>query len=125
MSDRPVIYDNTLLFQLIVCLAGQVAGLSVVTLAYVSGDNQSAKAATALAAPLVVALLDSSGNPIVGGTAPQFTVTAGGGSLGAVSQAGPGQYQATWTLGPSGAQTVAVQTALSALTVTFHATIGQ
>jgi len=123
VSDRPVVYDNTLLFQLLVALATQVSQLAGVTLAYVSGDNQSAKGGTALANPLVVSVLDGSGHPITGGAAPLFTVSSGGGSVGAVTVAGPGQYQTLWTLGSSGGQTVTVQAAPSALTVTFHASI--
>jgi hypothetical protein len=123
VSDRPAVYDNTLLYQLIVCLAGRVAGLAAVTLAYVSGDNQSASASAALAAPLVVALLDASGNPVIGAAPPQFTVAAGGGTLGAAGGAGPGQYQASWTLGPAGPQAVTVHSAQSAVTVRFTATI--
>jgi hypothetical protein len=123
ISDRPVVYDNTLLYQLIVCLAAQVSQLGGVTLTYVSGDNQSAKAGTALANPLVVALLDAGGNPVTGGSAPQFMVASGGGSVSAVTASGPGQYQTVWTLGSSGAQTVTAQIAQSRLSVTFHATI--
>jgi hypothetical protein len=117
VSDRTVVYNNTLLYQLIVCLAAKVL------LTYISGDNQSAKAGLALANPLVVALVDGSGNPVIGGTAPTFTPTSGGGSTGPVTSAGPGQYQTTWTLGPAGAQTVTAQTTQSSLTVTFHAAI--
>jgi hypothetical protein len=124
VSDRLVVYDNALLYQLIVCLAEQVSEIAGVILGYVSGDNQSAKAGAALANPLVVALLDASGNPVTGGKAPTFTVTSGGGSVGAVSPAGPpGQYKATWTLGPSGIQTVTAQCPQSKLTVPLKATI--
>jgi hypothetical protein len=123
VSDRPVIYDNTLLYQLLVALATQVSQLAGVTLAYVSGDNQTAKSGTALSNPLVVAVLDGNGNPIPGGPVPQFVVSSGGGSVGAVTAAGPGQYQTFWTLGSSGSQTVTVQAPPSALTVTFHASI--
>jgi len=120
VSDRPVIYDNTLLYQLLVCLAAQVAQLSVLT--YVSGDNQTATAGSALANPLVVAVLDGSGNPVVGGPAPTFTVASGGGSLGAVTAGGPSQYQVIWTLGPAGAQAVTAQLPSSPFTIAFHAT---
>jgi hypothetical protein len=122
-SDRPVVYDNVLLYQLIVCLAAQVSKLGAVTLTYVSGDNQSARAGTPLGNPLVVALVDGSGNPVTGGSPPQFTVTSGGGSVSAVTSAGPGQYQTTWTIGSSSSQTVTVQSAQSSLTITFHATV--
>jgi hypothetical protein len=40
VSDRPIVYDNTLLYQLITCLAAQVSQTGALTLKYVSGDNQ-------------------------------------------------------------------------------------
>jgi hypothetical protein len=123
VSDRPIIYDNLLLFDLIICLAEQVSKTVAVALMYVSGDNQTGKAGEPLAHPLVVGLVDGSGNPVTTGSLPTLSVTAGGGSVGAVTAAGPGQYEATWTLGNSGAQTVTAQTEQSNLTVTFHATI--
>lgn len=123
VSDRPVVYDNTLLYELIICLAAQVAQLSTVTLTYVSGDNQTAKAGAALPNPLVVAVLDGSGNPVTGGPAPQFAVAAGSGSVTAVTSTGPGRYQTNWTLGASGTQTMTAHTTQSAATVTFRATV--
>jgi len=123
VSDRPVVYDNTLLYQMIVCLAAQVSGQGAVTLKYVSGDNQSAAAATPLAKPLVVALVDGSGNAASGAIAPQFTVTAGGGSVSSVTNVGPGEFQVSWTLGPAGTQTMTAQSPQSNLTVSFQATI--
>jgi hypothetical protein len=124
ISDRPVVYDNALLYQLIVCLAAQVSEIAGVILAYISGDNQSAKADAALLNPLVVALIDANGNPVTTGSAPTFAVISGGGSIGPVSPAGPpGEYQTTWTLGSSGAQTVTAQSDQTKLTVQFQATI--
>jgi hypothetical protein len=123
VSDRPLVYNNTLLYQLIVCLAEQVSEIAGTLLTYVSGDNQSATAGAALALPLVVALVDASGNPVTGGSEPTFTVNSGGGSVSAVTGAGPGQYQTTWTLGSSGVQSVTAQCAQSKLTVPFKATI--
>jgi hypothetical protein len=128
VSDRPVVYDNLLLFQLISCLAARVSQVSGNSLVYASGDNQSASAVTALANPLVVALVDSGGNPVTTASASDFTVTvtSGGGSVGAVTAgANPGQFQFTWTLGPagSGSQAVTVKASESNLTVMFQATI--
>jgi hypothetical protein len=122
VSDRPVVYDNALLYQMMICLADKVAAAGAVTLIYVSGDNQSAAAEAPLPHPLVVGLVDGAGNPIASADTPAFTVS-GGGSVGAVTAAGPGQFQTTWTLGVTGTQTVTAQTTQSALTVTFHATI--
>ena len=126
VSDRPVVYDNVLLYQLISCLAAQVAKIGAPLLTYVSGDNQSALGGATLANPLVVALLDGSGNPVTTGAAPQFT-QAGGGSLGPVTKVAgqPGQYQTMWTLGSTGPQTVIAQAKQSNLTVPFQATIVQ
>jgi hypothetical protein len=122
VSDRAIVYDNTLLYRMIVCLAQQVSkGLSD-TLMYVSGDNQTATADQALANPLVVSLVDSTGKPITGGSPPTFTVTQGGGSFGAVTNPSPGQYEAVWTLGAAGPQTATAQSTQSNLTVTFNAT---
>jgi len=122
-AERRSIYNNTLLYDLIVCLAERVSQIAGDLLVYVSGDNQSAHANAKLAAPLVVELEDSSGNPVSGGSAPEFKVTSGGGSVGPVQTNPGGQYEATWTLGASGTQTVVAQSANSKLNVTFHATI--
>jgi hypothetical protein len=122
VSDRPIVYDNTLLYQLIVCLAAQVSALGA-ALTYVSGDNQSAKAGTALANPLVVSLVDAGGNPITTGSPPVFQVTAGGGAVGPITSPTVGQYQTTWTLGTTGVQTVTARTTQSSLTVNFQAEI--
>jgi len=121
-ADRRVVYDNTLLYDLFVCLAERLSQPAAATLIYVSGDNQSAKAGNALAKPLVVALVDGAGNPVTGGSAPEFTAVTGGGSLGAVNATGPGQFQTTWTMGPAGPQTATAKSSQSSLTVTFSAT---
>lgn len=122
VSDRAVVYDNTLLYRMIVCLAQQVSKDLPVTLSYVSGDNQTATADAALANPLVVSLIDAAGNPVTGGSPPTFTVTQGGGSFGTVTNPSPGQYEAVWTLGAAGPQTATAQSTQSNLTVTFNAT---
>jgi hypothetical protein len=122
VADRPPIYNNPLLYQLIVCLATRVSQISGDVLVYVSGDNQSAKARTVLPSPLVVQLLDSSGNPVTS-DAVTFTVTSGGGSVSAVATSPDGKSQVTWTLGRSGPQTVTAQSPSSRFTVTFDATI--
>jgi len=109
VSDRLLVYDNLLLFQLISCLAARVEQVSGTALVYVSGDGQSAKAGAGLANPLVVAFLDSSGNPVTSAGPPSFSVTSGGGSIGAVTSAGPGEFQVTWTLGSTGPQVVTAQ----------------
>jgi hypothetical protein len=120
VSDRPLIYNNNLLLELSACLAAQ---LDSGTLAYVSGDNQTAPAGAALQNPLVVSVLDSAGNPVTGGPAPTFTITAGGGTLGAVATPNPGTYQAIWTLGTTGAQIAQAQLPGSPQTIKFTATV--
>jgi len=83
-------------------VAGVPAALTVV-----SGTPQSGTVGTVLASPLVVKVADSYGNP-VSTQAVSFLVTAGGGTLGAVSvmTAANGQAQTTWTPGAAGTNTV-------------------
>jgi hypothetical protein len=111
-------YRNSNYFRDVVFVAGGVPTLSVV-----SGDNQSGAAGTALAQPLVVALNDSGGNPVVGETV-SFTVTGGGGSVSAASvvTGASGQASTVLTLGSSvGANTVQASAPLAG-NVSFTAT---
>jgi hypothetical protein len=122
VSDRPLVYSNPLLLQLVWDLATTVSGLAGTTLLlYVSGDNQSAAAKAKLPQPLIVVLQDASGNPIDGGTV-AFTVTSGGGKVTPTVSSG-GRYQTNWTLGASGTQTVVAKAAGTNLTVTFGGSI--
>ncbi len=122
-SDRPIVYNNNLLYQMLFCLAAQVAQSTAMTLIYELGDNQTAAAGAALANPLVVGVVDAQGNPVAGAPAPTFALTAGGGSVGAATNVAPGKFQALWTLGPAGVQTVTARIAQSNVVVTFQATI--
>jgi hypothetical protein len=119
VADRSFVYSNPLLFGLLLAVIDRINTLSGELLLYISGDNQSAPANTTLPNPLVVALQDGGGNPIDGGTV-QFIVTKGGGSVAATSPLGNGQYQALWTLGASGAQTVIAKAVGTYLSVTFE-----
>jgi hypothetical protein len=122
VSDRLLAYSNSLLFQLVWDLASMVSGLAGTTLLlYVSGDNQSAAANSALPQPLIVALQDAGGNPIDNGSV-TFTVTAGGGSVTPTVASGE-RYQTNWTLGASGEQAVVAKAAGTNLTVTFGGSI--
>jgi hypothetical protein len=123
VSDRPLLYPNALLFQLIQCLAVRVSELGGAweLLTYVSGNNQTAAANTALPKPLVVASFEISGQKIDHGTPPLFEVVSGGGSVSAATSLGSGQYQVDWTLGAAGAQQVTAK--LSNFTVTFDAAV--
>jgi hypothetical protein len=108
VSDRRLVYHNGLLFELITCLATRVSeiGGAWELLIYISGNNQTGPASTALPKPLVVAAFDINGQQVSDGSPPSFTVTEGGGSVTAPAPIANGQYQADWTLGASGAQQV-------------------
>jgi hypothetical protein len=94
-------------------------------MALVSGNNQSATVATALAAPLVVVVKDTNGNPVSGVTV-AFAVITGGGSLSTTSTMtnAMGQAQSALTVGTTaGANTVRASVAgLTGSPVTFTAT---
>ncbi len=98
-------------------------GARAVSIAIVSGDGQSAAAASALANPLVVRVLDSHGNGVAGVTV-GWTVAAGGGAVSPASSTtdSTGAAQATLVLGPApGLNTVTAQVDPS-IRVTFSAT---
>ncbi len=83
--------------------AGAARGLIIV-----SGNGQSAPAGSTLPAPVVVRLLDGSGNPIAGG-AVAWVIGQGGGRMDPVSgtTTADGTTSAAWTLGPAlGANTL-------------------
>jgi adhesin/invasin len=89
----------------------------------VSGNGQIGQAGGALAAPLVVQLLDDGDNP-VGGVTVTWAVESGAGSVSppSVATAANGQASATWTLGMAiGAQRV-LASAPGAGSVRFEAT---
>jgi hypothetical protein len=122
LVNRPLVYGNRLLYQLIYCLAervSQVAGAHL--LLYESGDGQTAAAGSNLPQPLVVRLTDAANNPIEG-AAVQFDITGGGGATSAVTEPAPGRYEITWQVGAAGPQTIVAKAAGTALTVTLHAT---
>jgi hypothetical protein len=82
---RPLVYSNTLLFELLLCLADRVEQCCgpappTLTLSKVSGDQQSAPAGQDLPAPLV-ALAQQNGAPLAGANV-LFEVAAGGGQIG-------------------------------------------
>ncbi|MBA3393087.1 MAG: Ig-like domain-containing protein [Deltaproteobacteria bacterium] len=93
-------------------------------IAIVSGNNQSARVGTALAAPLVVGVKDANGNA-VSGVSVAFAVASGGGSLSATTATtnAAGQAQSLLTLGTTaGTNTVTVTRAgLTGSPVTFTA----
>jgi len=94
------------------------------TVTIVSGDQQTATAGAALAAPFVVNIDDQNGNPMSGVTV-TWAITSGGGSLSATSSVSDsnGEAQVTYTAGPD-AGTGTVTATVSGLTaLTFTVTI--
>ena len=124
-AGRPLVYNNRLLYELIVCLSEQVEQLAQGhVLRYVSGDGQQGAPGDNLAAPLVVEVVDGKSNPLMD-VLVQFSVTQGGGKLDSeITKTDPqGRAQTTWALGASGGeQQVSVSAAGSVYTVTFQAT---
>jgi len=92
------------------------------TLAIVAGNNQSGTVSTALGTPLIVRVVDASGNPEVG-VSVIFAVASGGGTVNpaiATTDAS-GRATANWTIGSfAGAQTATATS--GAKSVTFVAT---
>jgi leishmanolysin len=93
-------------------IANKLAG-DPAALAPISGDQQSGFAGAPLAAPIVVEVFDRFGNPVQGQTA-SFTVTSGGGQVGAtaITDAAGAITVPSWTLGRT------------ALPQTVHVTVG-
>ncbi len=102
--------------------AGAARGLIIV-----SGNGQSATAGSTLPAPLVVRLLDGSGNPISGG-AVAWVIGQGGGRVDPATSttAADGTTSASWTLGPAlGANTLsAVVSGVGTVEFAATATVG-
>ncbi len=94
-----------------------------VRLSIVSGANQTADVGAALAAPLVVQVVDGANRPVQG-VAVSWTVV-GGGSVAAPSAStdAQGRVSTTWTLGPTpGTQTAtATSSAIAGASVSFVA----
>ncbi len=96
------------------------------TIGIVSGDFQTGTAGTVLSAPLVVEVRDAYSHPVPGATV-QWSPTAGGGSVSAITTvtAADGRGGVTRTLGPViGDQLTTAAVALpdSLATVTFYST---
>ncbi|SRR6266571_6363967 len=119
---RPLVYGNRTLYDLILCLSDRVTFVAQARiLRYVSGDGQSATAQSALAAPLVVKLVDSSDQG-VSGQIVQFQVVSGGGNPPApIATDNDGKVSVSWTLGNPGPQQLTASAVSSVLTVTFNA----
>jgi hypothetical protein len=123
LHDRPLVYNNQILFELLVCLSTQL-GLSAAAplLQYFAGDGQTAVHNTTLPVAPEVVVTDSANNPLTG-VAVQFQVTQGGGTVTAtVNTNASGHAKTKWKLGPAGAQQVVAAAAGSLMKVTFTAT---
>lgn len=93
--------------------------------AKVSGDGQQGSFGQAEPAPLVVSVKDANGNP-VSGAAVNWGIVSGGGTLSSSSSITDqsGNASTTWTLGPSGEQSVKAWINVSdAPSVTFSAAV--
>jgi hypothetical protein len=115
LAGSPVVFNHT-------ATAGNPSGVRVV-----SGDDQRGSPGATLTLPLVVEVVDGSGNPVVS-AAVTWVVTAGGGSLdpptGTTDEIG--RSSTTWTLGPSvGANTAqAIVSGVGQATFTATASAG-
>lgn len=89
----------------------------------VSGNAQTAARATVLASPLIVRVVDQSGNAM-SGVSVTFAVTGGAGTITptTTTTGANGQAQATWTLGPAAGANTVTATVGSLTPVTFTAT---
>ena len=90
LAGSPVVFTHTV-------TAGSASGVQIV-----SGDDQTGPPRQTLSEPLVVAVVDEAGNPVVG-AAVTWVVTAGGGTLDPPTGTtdGNGNASTSWTLGPS------------------------
>ena len=95
------------------------------TLTKISGDEQQGPAGTALAAPVVVSVLDQNGSAFAG-VVVTFSVTAGGGTLSSITVTtdANGRARTTLTLGPEPGTNTVTATVEGLESVTFTA-IGQ
>jgi hypothetical protein len=123
-SHRTTLFSNAMLFDLLMCLAQQMAVCcQLKTLKKVSGDAQTGAPGQRLEKPVVVKVVD--GNSAAVAKEPvTFTVTAGGGQ---VAEAQPvisdanGLAQATWKLGPTRGLNTLEASISSGSTVLFSA----
>lgn len=124
-AARPLVYNNALLHELILCLSTQVATLSQGrSLRIASGDGQSGPQGEVLADPLVVEMIDAEDNPVAGELV-QFEVTDGTGSVSRRTRRTnqQGFARTRWTLGPEvGEQQVTASAVGTTSVVSFRAT---
>ncbi len=121
---RTAVYSNTMLADLLMCLAARVDECCRMRLLrYVSGDGQVGEPGADLPEPLVVELLDGNGD-LVADEPVTFTVRVGGGVAQPVSVEtdANGQASAKWQLGPAPGLNVVEASVAGGSHVLFHAT---
>lgn len=123
-GSRTAVYSNTMLTDLLMCLAARVDECCRMRLLrYVSGDGQVAEPGAELPDPLVVELLDGNGDLVPDETV-TFAVRVGGGQVQPVSVEtdADGRASATWRLGGTPGLNVAEASVPGGSHVMFHAT---
>jgi hypothetical protein len=121
---RTAVYSNTMLADLLMCLAARVDECCRMRLLrYVSGDGQVGEPGADLPEPLVVELLDGNGD-LVADEPVTFAVRVGGGVVTPVSvnTDANGQASASWQLGPTAGLNVVEASVAGGSHVLFHAT---
>ncbi|MCL4870809.1 MAG: hypothetical protein KJ063_17765 [Anaerolineae bacterium] len=120
---RTTVYSNSLLWELMVCLADRVDQCCrTLLLRYVSGDAQQATPGTELPEPLVVEVVDGNGQLVINEVV-TFRMRGGGGTI--VPDTTPtdanGRAETRWTLGAAAGLNTMEATIASGSTVTFLA----
>jgi len=120
---RSVVYSNSLLWELLSCLAARVDECCRVRLLrYGGGDAQSAEPGAEVTEPLVVEVVNGDGEPVSNETV-TFRVRGGDGLItpDSVTTDATGQAQARWQLGPLAGLNTAEATISAGASVVFHA----
>lgn len=120
---RTPVYSNSLLWELMVCLADRVDQCCrTLLLRYVSGDAQQATPGTELPLPLVVEVVDGNGQVVVDEVV-TFRVRGGGGTIvpDTLPSDANGRAETRWTLGAAAGLNTMEASIASGSTVTFMA----
>lgn len=123
-STRSLIYNNNVLYELILCLSSQVEALNQGHfLRIVSGNDQTGEAGEPLSDLIIVEMVDAQSNPVVNGLV-LFQVTEGDGSIGREVRRTnqQGRAQTRWVLGSgAGENRITVSAVGTTFTVSFNA----
>lgn len=120
---RSTLYSNSLLWELLSCLATRVDDCCRVRLLrYVAGDAQSAEPGVEVSDPLTVEVVDGEGAPVPNETV-TFRVRGGAGVItpDSVTTDASGQAQARWQLGANAGLNTAEASLATGASVVFHA----